>query len=501
MTADDVTRLRDDLAGAGYTVEGVAAALGPLAQQALTRDQPLPAARATAHSTEPPAVLTRAFVLGLPVRRSLLDRALPATGAAGAQSLGLVEASGSSPDDEVRALVDLSPYAATDALGDVDWWIASDLSEVARRGPLPPEHVLGIGGASQMLAQVTVRPEVDRVLDLGTGCGIQALHALRHARSVTATDTSVRALAFARLNAALAGAELDLRNGDMLEPVAGERFDLVVSNPPFVITPREQGVPAYTYRDGGRVGDALVADLVGAVADVLAPGGVAQILGNWEHHPRQSWADRVAGWLEGTGLDAWVVQREVSDPAEYADTWIRDGGQGQGEAFDELATRWLDDFAARGVEAVGFGVVTLRRPVAGAPTLRRIEDRREPLRQPLGPHLLDALRAHDLLAGCDDTALLARRWQVAADVTEERHHRPGEADPVVILLRQGGGFGRVVQASTVVAAAVGACDGELTLGQVTGALAGLLDAGEGEIRAQVLPVVRSLVADGMLLPT
>ncbi len=116
----------------------------------------------------------------------------------------------------------------------------------------------------------------------------------------------------------------------------------------------------------------------------------------------------------------------MSDPAEYADTWIRDGGQGQGEAFDELATRWLDDFAARGVEAVGFGVVTLRRPVAGAPTLRRIEDRREPLRQPLGPHLLDALRAHDLLAGCDDTALLARRWQVAADVTEERHHRPGE---------------------------------------------------------------------------
>ncbi len=49
-----------------------------------------------------------------------------------------------------------------------------------------------------------------------------------------------------------------------------------------------------------------MADLVGAVADVLAPGGVAQILGNWEHHAGQSWADRVAGWLEGTGLDAWV---------------------------------------------------------------------------------------------------------------------------------------------------------------------------------------------------
>ncbi len=95
---------------------------------------------------------------------------------------------------------------------------------------------------------------------------------------------------------------------------------------------------------------------------MLAPGGVAQLLGNWELHDGQSWSQRLEGWLEGTGLDAWVVQREVADPALYAETWIRDGGQKAGPRFDELYAAWLDDFDARGVTGVGFGVVTLRRP-------------------------------------------------------------------------------------------------------------------------------------------
>ncbi len=129
-----------------------------------------------------------------------------------------------------------------------------------------------------------MRRVVARALDLGTGCGLQALHAARRAGAVVATDVSRRALAFARANAALAEVALDLRLGSLLEPVSGEEFDLVVSNPPFVITPRRPGAAdGYTYRDGGRVGDDLVRDLVTGVGSVLAPGGVAQLLGNWEH--------------------------------------------------------------------------------------------------------------------------------------------------------------------------------------------------------------------------
>src|SRR5690606_36862506 len=124
-----------------------------------------------------------------------------------------------------------------------------------------------------------------------------------------ATDVSARALAYVRLTAVLNDLSLDLRRGSLLEPVAWETFDLVVSNPPFVITPRTAGVPLYEYRDGGAAGDALFAGLVGALEDHLRPGGMAQLLANWELREGEGWEEHFTGWLAGTGLDAWVVQR------------------------------------------------------------------------------------------------------------------------------------------------------------------------------------------------
>src|SRR6185437_12440605 len=143
--------------------------------------------------------------------------------------------------------------------------------------PLRPDHVLGVGGASTTLARWTPRPRVARALDIGTGCGVQAFHLATHAAEVTATDTSARCLGLTRLNAQLnaaaedgpfAGRTLDLRRGSLLDPVGGRSFDLVVSNPPYVITPRSAGGPAYAYRDGGLAGDDVVRRLVEGVGAV-----------------------------------------------------------------------------------------------------------------------------------------------------------------------------------------------------------------------------------------
>lgn len=532
--------LRVDLTGAGYTVEGVEDLLGPLAAAALHREERVPALRATAGTADPRAALVRAFVLGVDVRRADLGRALGRLGVEGAQALGLVEVAGTGADDAVRARVDLRPYEAADGLagepvagapagrasasgagavgtgaGTVDWWVASDLGELATGRALRTDHVLGVGGASTTLAQVTVRDRRARALDLGTGCGIQALHAARHSGTVVGTDISRRALAFARFNADLAGVPRDrfaLRAGSMLDPVSGPdepRFDLVVSNPPFVITPRSpaggtQGdVPLYEYRDGGRAGDAIVRELVTGVGAVLAPGGVAQLLGNWEVRRGEAWHERVGRWVADSGLDGWVVQRELQDPAEYAETWIRDGGttpDRDPEAWAQRYGAWLDDFASRDVEAVGFGIVTLRRPLDGAPTLRRLEEVTGGVRQPLGPAIAASLAAHTWLARRDDDALAREHLVVAPDVTEERYLTPGHGDPSVVLLRQGGAFGRTVRAGTALAGLVGACDGELTVGQVVGALASLLGVGAQDVAADVLPSVRGLVLDGLLVP-
>ncbi|QAY69838.1 DUF7059 domain-containing protein [Xylanimonas protaetiae] len=513
--------LRGDLAAASFTVDGVADLFGDLATQALYREQAVPARRAVEAAVggsapagwDPRATLARLFLLGGQVPRAALDAALPATGTDGLLRAGLAVAAGAGDDDAVRAAVDLAPYTATDASGDVSWWLASDLGELARGGAIATDHVLGAGGASLTLAQVTMRDPVGRVLDLGTGCGIQALHAHRHAGSVVGTDISARALAFARLNAGLnlgdSGA-FDLRLGSMLEPVAGERFDLVVSNPPFVITPHSgaagravhDALGDFEYRDGGRAGDDLVRDLVTHVGAVLAPGGTAQLLGNWEHRRGEPWQDRVGAWLDASGLDGWVIQRELLDPAEYAETWIRDGGTtpdrdpaGWAAAYGA----WLDDFASRDVEAIGFGIVTLRRP-EGAATLRRTEEHTGSVRQPLGAHLAASLAAHAWLAARSDADLLDAHLEVAPDVTEERYLTPGMPDPNVVVIRQGDGLGRGVHASTALAALVGACDGELAVGQIAGAIAALFDVDAAAVRAELLPAVRGLVRDGFLRP-
>ena len=498
VTSELIARLRDDLFTAGYTADTVDALWGPDAAAALRRGQREPARRAVS-STEGVGVLATVFVLGLPVATERLVAALPASGLDGAVELGLVRVDG----DTAVPLLDLRPHAFVDALGAGSWWIASDLGEAALRRAIPENHVLGVGGASSTLAGLMVGTKTDRVLDLGTGCGIQALHAARHAKHVVATDISERALELARFNAELNGVtSIEFRSGSLFEPVAGESFDRIVSNPPFVITPRGEGVPSYEYRDGGLVGDALVASVISDAAHHLAPGGIAQLLGNWEYRDGADAFDRVAGWLDGTGLDAWIVEREVQDAALYAETWIRDGGVlPRTDEFDALYAAWLDDFAARGVTRIGFGYVTLRRPVSGAPTLRRLERLNGGLgNNPtgLGAHVAATLASHDAQARLSDAALAATALVVAGDVTEERHYWPGDEDPTVMDLRQGAGFGRTYPLGTAVAAVVGACDGELALGAICSAVAHLLEVDEDELLAEVLPSVRELVVTGFL---
>lgn len=484
-------RLRADLTSAGFTVGGVAARLGPVASAALHREQPLPALLATQDAQDPCGLLVHLFTLGRPVARAALDAALPSLGADGAQTLRLVVADG----EAVRATCDLRPYG-DDAH---DWWVASDLGEVATRATLPVDHVLGIGGASTTLASWTVRRRVRSALDLGTGCGVQALHLASHAAHVTATDVSRRALAYAVFNATLAGIDLEVLAGDLLEPVAGRRFDLVVSNPPFVITPRVEGVPLYEYRDGGRAGDSLVRSLVAQVGGVLEPGGVAQLLGNWEIPRGRTWRDVWDDWLQGVPLDAWVVQREVQDPAQYAELWARDGGALPGtEAHDRMYAAWLADFAARDVEAVGFGVITLQRPQTEREPWRDLVEALGPVANPMGPAVDAGLRARTWLAEHTDDELLDVAWSCAPDVTEERHGRPGAEDPSVILVRQGGGLGRAVRADTLLAAYLGVADGELTAAAALDAIATVLDLDPEAVRRDVVPAIRGLVADGLL---
>ncbi|MCS5718506.1 methyltransferase [Herbiconiux sp. CPCC 205763] len=517
MDHESIDLLREDLTAARYRVDVLDSLWGEQAASALFRGRRLPAERAlgrlraSGDPLPPAATLAALFVLGDAVPAHELAAALPRLGVQGASALGLVGAASGPDDVNVRALLDLRPYSFVDSLGAGSWWVVSDLGEAALGRALDEDHVLGIGGASNTLSGLMIPTPADSVLDLGTGCGIQAMHAARHAQRVVATDISRRALELAALNARLNGIDsIEFRHGSLFEPVQGERFDRIVSNPPFVITPRVQGVPQYEYRDGGMVGDALVEQVVRQTGEHLTPGGIAQLLGNWEYRASAELdgLERVRGWVEGAdgpGLDAWVIERERQDAASYAETWIRDGGTRPGTpGFDPLYGAWLDDFEARGVLEVGFGYVLLRRPaLGGEPTLARYERVDSAIGSNpsgLGDHLAVSLAGHDWAVYRDDAALLRETLVYASDVTEERHYWPGHDDPVVMTLRQGGGFARSVPLDTGLAAFVGACDGDLSVGAIIAAIASLLAVSEQALRADLLPPIRALLADAFLLP-
>jgi methylase of polypeptide subunit release factors len=517
---DLLNALAADLRAVGYTVDGVAGLLGPSAYTALNRDQLIPALIVTeaAAQGEPRtaalAAVVRFWLLTVPQDVKVLDAALPRTRTEGLVALGLAETA----ETGVSAAADLRPYgwdSNEDGSGGAELWVASDLAAHQRPGVLRHDHVLGIGQASTTLVQTTIRRHAAKALDLGTGCGIQTFHLLHHSEHVTATDISERALAFTRFNILLNAEALyvdparpedrvSLLLGSLLEPVAGELFDLVVSNPPFVITPRTAGEAAgdqFTYRDGGLPGDDIVASLVSSLPDVLAPGGTAQLLGNWEITAGESWEGRPQSWAS-PDTDVWFIQREQVGPEQYAETWLQDASENRDRKhYQDAYAAYLDDFASRNVDGIGFGMIWLRRPAAGTRRLCRFEEITYPIEQPLGPHLGAAVGRADWLAANE---ISAAHLLVADDVTEERHQRPGAEHPGVILLRQGAGLRRTNLLSTELAGFVSACDGDLSAGQIIGALEALLGEYEGfdgdSFRAGLLTEVANLVRDGFLLP-
>lgn len=522
-----VLDLHRDLTDSNFTVDGVTDLLGDRAMDAWLREQPVPARVALDRvgATQPRlAAMIALFLLGDPVPAAAVDTALPTVGASGLARLGLLEDGNGGDDATVRAAVDLRPYS-TDVSGEL--YVVSDLGAFQRPGVLRHDHVLGIGGASLTLVRATERREVETALDVGTGCGIQTFHLLSHARHVTATDLSERALATTRfnllLNARALGldpfdleARVALLHGSLLEPVAGRTFDLVVSNPPFVITPRrtrETDEDRFTYRDGGKAGDRLVSELITALPSVMASGASAHLLANWEipdapgTDPTKTWSERVEQWLTpGTG--AWVIQREIQDVCEYAETWLRDASQQRDpEAYEAAYRDYLADFASRGVGAVGFGMVRLAQPQHPSPDhdpLRIFEHIDHPIQQPIAATLAaEWHRADVMFRAKGASGVVAGAWQdkhydVAQDVTEERHGRPGAEDPALILLRQGGGLRRTVVLSSEAAGFVGVCDGELSARQILTALGSLL-GWQGGPSEQLLREIRALITHGLLV--
>jgi SAM-dependent methyltransferase len=270
-------RVREVLDRAGYSGQRIAKALGVDHIRALD-GVPGPVLVRRVGEETPLELLIRLLLLGVAVGRHATRAALRPVTIEAWEALGLIETTAGL----VRAAYRVVPH--DDLLLLSDW-------PVSPMRPLLPDHVLGPNPSASLLANATVRPRVGSVLDLGAGCWIQALLAARHADRVVASDLNPRAVTIASFNAALNHVAVDSVEGDLFEPVRGQRFDLIVSNPPFVISP----TASFLFRDSELGGEGIGRTIISNVAGLLNEGGLCQLLTNWAHIEGVDWRAHRAG--------------------------------------------------------------------------------------------------------------------------------------------------------------------------------------------------------------
>jgi methylase of polypeptide subunit release factors len=319
---------------------------------------------------------------------------------------------------------------------------------------------------------------------VGCGNGAQALAAARHADSVVATDVNPRALGFTRFNAALNGlATIECREGPWFEPVDGERFDLIVANPPFVVSPDS----ALLYRDADLPGDSASRQLVQGAAAHLAEGGFAHLLGNWAH-PAGDWTGPVREWVAETGCDALALGFGSRDALRYAAGWNEHLKDGDPAEFEAVVHRWLDYYRTLGIEVIAYGQVVLRRRSSGPNWFRAATVRRGPTGDPTA-HLTRLFAAD---APPDDEALLAACLTAAPGQTVEQllvaEAHGYRTDHAIVRLATGLGIDCEVDGPAL--AVLEGCDGRRSLGEIV--------AQNGRDEAAILPAMRRLLELGMV---
>jgi methylase of polypeptide subunit release factors len=296
----------------------------------------------------------------------------------------------------------------------------------------PPGWVASFSPTAYWLASLTPRRRVARALDIGTGNGVHALLAARHARSVVATDVNPRALAFTRISAALNGIEnVETRLGSLFEPVAGETYDLITCNAPYVISPERR----WQYRDGGLPGDELSRRVVTNAAAHLADDGFASVLVSWLAESADDPDEHVHRWLDGSGCDAWILGLSGSDPVDHAAGW-NEHLTTDPEAYERVIDEWTRYFGELGAEWITEGAVIVHRRAGGRHVVRADavdEDELEFASDQIA-RVFSALEA----VARDGEAVIERPVRLAEEARfEQELDRDGSIVSTLLLLEEG----------------------------------------------------------------
>ena len=483
--ADDYQRLRDLLEKAGFLDESILDAIGINDLPSLESDHPLLLDRTAGGSVL--HTLIRLFLMEVPVEADTFAQAIrPMTPESWLQS-GLVR----SHNGQVAAAVKLLPFR--------NLILAFDLPAMLQT-PQRSQYVMGIGGSTITLSQLTIRKPSRQTLDLGCGCGVHAFLAAQHSQQVAAVDLNPRAVQLAAFNARLNNiSNVDCLQGDFFGPVGERKFDLIISNPPFVISPESR----FIYRDGGKEADSVTRNIARQAPRFLEEGGFCQILCNWAEKGGSDWQQQMAQWFEGSDCDVWVMRSESLSPAAYASKWIRHTEFSDEETeFSQRFHQWLDYYERLGIESFGAGLITMRRRAIG-PNWFRADESPERMIGPCGEHVARGFELQDFLETVrEDRALLACRLKYSADLRLEQQFTPSEQGWKVtgsaIHLTKGLAFRG--NSDTFMANLMIHCNGRKTLQELLPDMATALKADPAKLAPLVCQLIRKLVEQGFLLP-
>ena len=484
---EGIQRLRTVLDAANYTSPGVLEVLNVKEFPSIReRDVPL-LLRLTSGGT-PIETLIRLFLIEVPVDIAALQKAIQPMEIGTWIEAGLVRIEKGS----VLAEVKLLPFQNLLVAFDLDRRLTSGKGF---------DYVMGIGKSSLTLANLTVRRPARCTLDLGTGCGIQALLAAPHSDRVVAVDRNPRAVRIAAFNAQLNGmSHVECLEGDLFGPVTDHTFDLIVSNPPFVISPEMR----YIYRDSGMEADRICQAIVRQAPKFLNEGGTCQILCNWAEVAGQDWRERLAGWFEGTGCDAWVMRSETRDAATYASTWIRHTERVEDDAA-QVAQRleeWMAYYEQQKIVAVSAGMITLCR-AGGKANWFRADEAPEKMLGPCGDDIVRGFEVRNFLETLrEDSSLLNASFHFSSEVLLDRQSAPSYEGWVEksVQLHLTKGLAYTGNIDSYVANLVIKCNGKRPLKELLAEMSVSLGVDPVNITSAFCGIMRRLIEQGFLLP-
>ncbi len=450
------------------------------------RDVPL-LLRLTSRGT-PLETLIRLFLIEVPVDIAVLQKAIQPMDIGTWVEAGLVQVENGTALAEIKLL----PFQ--------DLLVAFDLDRKLTSGK-GFDYVMGIGKSSLTLANLAVRRHARCTLDLGTGCGIQALLAASHSDHVTAVDRNPRAVRVATFNAHLNGmSHVECLEGDLFGPVMDRTFDLIVSNPPFVISPEMR----YIYRDSGMEADRVCQAIVRQAPKFLNEGGYCQILCNWAEYAGQDWRERLAGWFEGTGCDAWVMRSETRDAATYASTWIRHTERYEADAaqYAQRLEAWMAYYEQQKIVAVSAGMITLCR-TSGKTHWFRADEAPEKMLGPCGDDIARGFEVRNFLETLkEDSSLLDACFHFSPDVLLDRQSTPSYEGWVEksAQLHLAKGLAYTGNVDSYVANLVIRCNGKRPLKDLLAEMSASLGVDPVNITPAFCGIMRRLAEQGFLVP-